>query len=293
VPRTFRDWIEHAERRFRSARLFFGHGTHNAHDEAVWLLVHVAGIGFDEVDAVWDRALDDRQARRAARLIDARIATRKPLAYLLREAWLMGEKFYVDERVIVPRSFIAELLPHKLRPWLARSPRRVLDLCTGSGCLGILAARAYPKAAVDASDISAAALQVARRNVTDHRLRSRVRLVKSDLFDSLAGRRYDLIITNPPYVDARSMKRLPKEYTHEPALALAAGSDGLDAVRRILARAPEFMKSRGVLVVETGHRRETVERSFKRLPLTWITTSAGDGVVFLATKEELGGLHAP
>jgi ribosomal protein L3 glutamine methyltransferase len=280
--------MRYAARRFSAARLAFGHGTHNARDEAVWLLVHVLKIDFDDVQAVADRVLDEREQREALRLIDRRVRTRKPLAYVLGEAWLAGQRFHVDERVIVPRSFIAEFLPDGLAAWLPRrGVKRVLDLCTGSGCLAILAARAFPGSSVDASDISAAALAVARRNVTQYRLRSRIHLVKSDLFARVPKRKYDLIVSNPPYVAAGAMRRLPVEYRSEPRLALAGGRDGLDAVLRIIEAAAGFLAPRGVLVLEIGRNRKALERRAPRTAFTWLGTSAGEDMVVLLTRDQM------
>ena len=260
---TVGELIRHTERRLRAARLHFGHGTDNPRDEAAFLVLRGLGLPFD---ADLSRPAD---GRRVERLVRRRIEERTPAAYLLNEAWLAGVRFYVDRRVIVPRSHIAELLPATLEP-LRRGPlRRVLDLCTGSGCLAILAARAFPRALVDASDLSAAALAVARRNVADHRLDRRVRLVRSDLFSALRGRRYDLILTNPPYVTSAAMRRLPSEYRHEPGLALAAGKQGLDVVSRILAQARSHLGNGGLLVCEVGDRRRAVERAFPSLPFLW------------------------
>ncbi len=287
-PRTVRDWWRELARRFARARLVFGHGTTNARDEAAWLLCHVLRIDFDDFASAQDRTVGGTDARRIETLAERRIVTRTPLAYVLREAWLQGHRFHVDPRVIVPRSHIAELLPDGLRAWLPRSgPRRILDLCTGSGCLAILAALACPRARVDASDLSSAALAVARRNVAAYRLGRRVRVVRSDLFAALAPARYDLIVCNPPYVPARQMRRLPPEYRHEPALALGGGADGLDFVRRLLAEAHRHLAPRGALVVEVGDGRRAVERAFPRLPLTWLATSAGNGLVFAASASDL------
>lgn len=258
---TLGELIRATERRLRAARLHYGHGTDNPRDEAAFLVLRGLGLPFD---AALDAPAD---ARRIEPLIRKRIEARLPAAYLLKEAWLDGVPFYVDQRVIVPRSHIAELLAQRLRPWLTRPVRRVLDLCTGSACLAILAARAFPRAQVDASDLSPSALAVARRNVRAHR--ARVRLVRSDLFSRLLGERYDLLLTNPPYVPARAMRGLPAEYRHEPRLALAAGQDGLDLVRRILAEAPAHLSQGGLLVCEVGAGRKAVERAFPRLPLVW------------------------
>lgn len=287
-PRTVRDWWREVARRFARARLVFGHGTTNARDEAAWLLCHVLRVDFSDFASVQDRVPGVTQARRIERLAAQRIATRAPLAYVLREAWLQGHRFHVDPRVIVPRSHIAELVPDGLRAWVPPGgPRRVLDLCTGSGCLAILAALAYPRARVDASDVSAAALAVARRNLAAYRLGRRVRIVRSDLFAALGPARYDLILCNPPYVPAREMRRLPPEYRYEPALALGSGADGIDFVRRLLAQAHRHLAPRGALVVEVGDGRRAVERAFPRLPLTWLATSAGGGLVFAAPASDL------
>jgi ribosomal protein L3 glutamine methyltransferase len=288
TTRTAGGWWQDVARRLRRARLVFGHGTSNARDEAAWLVCHALRITFDDFEGALDRPVDAAAARRIEALVARRIATRAPLAYLLREAWLQGHRFYVDRRTIVPRSHIAELLPAGLAPWLGkRSPRRILDLCTGSGCLAILAALAFPRARVDASDVSAAALAVAQKNVASYRLGRRVRLVRSDLFAALGKISYDLILCNPPYVPRRDMRRLPPEYRHEPALALASGHDGLDFVKRLLADAPGRLADAGVLVVEVGEGRRTVERTFPDARLTWLTTAGGTGLVFLATAAEL------
>ena len=286
---TLADWLGYAARRFRRARLAFGHGTDNAFDEAAWLLLHVAKHPYDDLSGALPLALTAPQRRRALTLIEKRIATRKPLAHLLREAWLGEHRFYVDERVIVPRSHIAELLRDGLAPWV-RSPaqvRRALDMCTGSGCLAVLLALAFPRAIVDAMDVSPAALAVARRNVKDYGLQRRVRLIRSDMFAGLDDFRYDLIVANPPYVDARAMVRLPLEYLREPRLALAGGRDGLDFVRRILCDARRHLSPRGVLVVEIGNNRKALERAYSALPFTWLETGAGGDTVFLLTRAQL------
>lgn len=286
------DWWREIARRFTRAGLYFGHGTSNARDEAAWLVCHALRIGFDDFASAQARVVDAAGARRIEALAARRIVTREPLAYLLREAWLQGHRFHVDRRVIVPRSHIAELLPDGLRAWLPRGgPRRILDLCTGSGCLAILAALAYPRARVDASDVSAAALAVARKNVAAHRVGRRVRLLRSDLFEAFGTVRYDLILCNPPYVPEREMRQLPPEYRHEPALALESGVDGLDFIRRLLAEAVDQLSPEGVLVVEVGAGRRAVERAFPRAGFTWLTTRAGTGLVFLATRGQLGALR--
>ena len=235
------------------------------------------------------RRLTPHERRRAARLIEERVRTRRPLAYLIQEAWLGERRFHVDERVVVPRSFIAELLRDRLTPWVSRPEevRRALDLCTGSGCLAILLALAFPRATVDASDVSRGALAVARRNVRTYRLGRRVRLSAANLYAGLKPARYDLILANPPYVDSRAMRTLPREYRHEPRLALAGGEDGLRFVRRILKGAAKFLRPRGLLVVEIGHHRGRLERAFPQLPFVWPATSAGDDCVFLLSREDL------
>jgi len=292
--RTVRQWWHWTERRFARARLAYGHGTTNARDEAAWLVCHVLGIGFDQFGGSLERLVSDRTARRLVRLADRRVATRRPLAYLLREAWLQGRRFYVDSRVIVPRSHIAELLPHGLAPCLRdRAPRRILDLCTGSGCLAILAALAFPRARVDASDLSRAALAVAGRNVLAYRLGRRVRLVRADLFSGLGATRYDLILCNPPYVSDRAMARLPPEFRREPALALAGGRDGLDFVRRLTAQAAAHLTPRGVLVVEVGDGRLAVERAFPGTPFVWLPTGGGTTAVFALERAALCEPHRP
>jgi ribosomal protein L3 glutamine methyltransferase len=234
------------------------------------------------------------EKRRVDSLVAARIRTRKPAAYLTGEAWLGEYRFYVDERVLVPRSYIAELLRDDLRPWIApgRPVRRVLDLCTGSGCLAIMAARSFPHAHVDAADLSTDALDVARINIARYRLTRRVEPIASDLFSALRGRRYDLIISNPPYVREAVMTRLPAEYRREPRIALAGGSDGLDLVRRIVGQAPLHLQPGGSLVLEVGHNRKRVERAFASLPFVWPETSGGDDCVCLITREALPGSQA-
>ncbi|HTN27836.1 MAG TPA: 50S ribosomal protein L3 N(5)-glutamine methyltransferase [Burkholderiales bacterium] len=273
--------------RFRKARLHFGHGTSTARDEASWLIGHVAGIHPGDVHLHLKEPISARYVSRVRLLRERRVRERIPLAYLLREAWLDGRTFYVDRRVIVPRSYISELLRDGLQPWLKRPGHRVLDLCTGSGCLAILAALAFPRAKVDATDISAGALSVARTNVERYELQRRIRLVRSDLFAAIRGERYDLILTNPPYVDARTMRKLPREYRHEPRGALEAGADGLDFVRRILREARDHLTPRGLLVCEVGDSRLALERAFPLLPFTWLDTSEPEACVFLLERDRL------
>jgi ribosomal protein L3 glutamine methyltransferase len=286
---TLRTLLRESARRLATARISFGHGTTNARDESAWLVAHALHLPFEALEAQLDRPLKPAEMRRVGALIAKRIRTRKPAAYLLREAWLGNDRFYVDERVIVPRSYIAELMRENLAPWIMHvsQVRRALDLCTGSGCLAILLARAFADAQVDGSDVSRAALEVAKRNVLEYRLGRRVKLIASDLFASIGTRRYDLIVSNPPYVRDATMRKLPKEYLREPALALAGGRDGLDFVRRIVADAAHYLKPRGVLIVETGHRQQAVERAFPGLRLSWPLTSGGDDCVFVITREQL------
>ena len=271
----------------RLAGLRFGHGTRNAREEAAWLLAHALRLSHEEFARSANHELTARERRKVLRLTEERVRTRKPLAYLIREAWLGEHRFYVDERVVVPRSFIAELLRDRLRPWISQPIHRALDLCTGSGCLAILLALAFPRARIDATDISRAALAVARKNVRAYRLGRRVKLARADLFSGIGRHRYDLIVANPPYVGAAAMRKLPPEYRREPRIALAGGADGLAFVRRILDRAAEFLRPGGWLVMEVGHNRRRVERAFPRIPFIWVEVSGGDDCVFLLSHEGL------
>ncbi|MCC7485772.1 MAG: 50S ribosomal protein L3 N(5)-glutamine methyltransferase [Burkholderiales bacterium] len=290
TPATVADSIARCAARLARARLAYGHGTASAADEAAVLAGHALGVRPERLPALAGRRPTRAQAAALERLVERRIAERKPAAYLVREAWLAGVRFYVDERVIVPRSHIAFLLRERLAPWL-RDPRRVrsaLDLCTGSGCLAVLLARALRRARIDAADISPDALAVARMNVARHRLTGRIRTVRSDLFAGLRGRRYDLIVCNPPYVTAGAMRRLPAEYRHEPRLALAGGRDGLACVRRVVASARRHLNAGGVIVVEVGAGRRRVERAFPRSAFLWPECNGG-AAVFIATREDLPG----
>jgi ribosomal protein L3 glutamine methyltransferase len=286
---TVRDWLRWAVSRFGEAQLAFGHGSTNAWDEAVYLLLHALHLPLDRLEPFLDARLSQPERLQLATLLERRVDQRVPAAYLTHEAWLGEFRFYVDERVIIPRSFIAELLPGGIAAYVG-APERVrtaLDLCTGSGCLAVLLAHAYPEADVDAVDLSSDALAVAQRNVSDYGLAERINLIRSDLYANLADKSYDVIISNPPYVSAVAMEELPPEYRHEPALALAGGEDGLDAVRAIVEDASRFLNAGGVLVVEIGHNRETVERAFPRLPFVWLETASGGDSVFLLTREDL------
>ena len=287
---TLRDWFRYAVTRFGDTGLAFGHGSNNAYDEAAYLVLHTLHLPLDRLDSFLDARLLSEERVRLASVLQQRIEQRLPAAYITHEAWLGDYRFYVDERVIVPRSFIAELLREGLTPWVVDSAQveRVLDVCTGSGCLAILAALAFPEARADASDVSAAALQVARRNVDDYGLQARVRLFESDLFAGLPPQRYDLIISNPPYVNAAAMAALPPEYLREPQLALASGADGLAHTRQIIQYARRHLNPDGLLVVEIGDNRAALEAAFPNLAFTWLPVSGGDDLVFLLRYEDLG-----
>src|SRR3954462_9172859 len=287
-PKQVRDWLNATVDRFKRGGLHFGHGSSKAHDEAGYLLLHTLHLPLDELDSVPDRPLTSREILELDQIVRRRVDERIPAAYLTREAWLGPYRFYVDERAIVPRSYIAELLRDGLHPWVGDeyAITSALDLCTGSGCLAVLLALVFPNARIDATELSADALSVAELNIAEYELGDRVHLTRGDLFAGLA-RRYDLIVSNPPYVNQGAMARLPAEYRAEPAIALAGGQDGLDVVRRLLAQAPRFLSERGLLIVEIGHNRAALERSFPRLPFTWLETSGGDGLVFLLTAGDL------
>ena len=287
--RSVRDCLRFAVSRFNEAKLFFGHGSTSAYDEAAYLILHTLYLPLDTLEPFLDATLTEAERDLVLSVLKRRVKERLPAAYLTNEAWLGEHRFYVDKRVIVPRSYIAELLQERLAPWIEdpEAISSVLDLCTGSGCLAILAALAFPDAKVDAVDLSEDAIEVAERNITDYRLSERIRLIKSDMNQALKERKYDLIISNPPYVTQESMAALPHEYRHEPMMALASGEDGLDHVRVILENAPRHLTADGMLVVEVGHNREGVEKAFPELPFIWPETSAGDGVVFILKRADL------
>ncbi|WP_018077154.1 50S ribosomal protein L3 N(5)-glutamine methyltransferase [Thiobacillus denitrificans] len=286
---TVRDWLRFAVSRFNEAGLFFGHGSDNAFDEAAYLILHTLHLPLDRLDPFLDASLTHGESEQVQAVIERRVKERIPAAYLTHEAWLGGYRFHVDERVIVPRSFIAELLHEQLAPWVEDPDAvgSVLDLCTGSGCLAILAALAFPDSRIDAVDLSREALDVAAKNVADYGLQDRVELIESDLFAALDGRTYDVIISNPPYVNAESVAALPPEYRAEPALALGSGEDGLDATRQILARAQSHLNPGGLLLVEIGHNRDALEAAYPALPFTWLDTERGDQFVFMLRREDL------
>ncbi len=287
--KTVRDCLRFSVSRFNDAKLFFGHGSENAYDEAAYLILHTLHLPLDRLEPFLDAKLTQSELYDVLNIIERRAEQRIPAAYLTNQAWLGDFSFYVDERVIVPRSFIAELLREQLSPWIkdAKNIHNVLDMCTGSGCLAILAAHAFPDAHVDAVDLSADALDVAQYNVTDYGLENRISLIEGDLFSKLKGRKYDLIISNPPYVDAPSVAAFPQEYKHEPKLAFCSGSDGLNATRTILDQARQYLTDNGILVVEIGHNRDALEAAFPELPFIWLEVSAGGEYVFMLHKNDL------
>jgi ribosomal protein L3 glutamine methyltransferase len=286
---TVRDLLRFGVSRFTEAGLSFGHGSSNAYDEAAYLILHTLHLPLDTLDPFLDARLLDTEIDAVMKVIERRAKDRVPAAYITHEAWMHGHRFYVDERVIVPRSFIGELLQDGLQPYVADPDQvsHVLELCTGSGCLAILAAQAFQNADIDAVDISAPALEVAHRNVDEYGLDDRIALYEGDLFAPLPGARYEVIITNPPYVNATAMGNLPAEYRHEPELALAGGADGMDVVRRIVRDARNWLTEDGVLVVEIGNERPNVEAALGGLDLVWLSTSAGDDNVFLIQAADL------
>ena len=287
--RTIRDLYRWAVTEMASADLSYGHGSPDAMNEASFLICRGLKLPFSSFDGFLDAALTHHELVRLVHLIDRRVHDKVPAAYLLKEAWLTGHVFYIDERALIPRSYIAELLEEDLAPWVADPDEvgSVLDLCTGSGCLAILAQGVFQNAAVTGADISPDALEVAKVNRRDYGMEDTLELVESDLFSNLEGRRFDLIITNPPYVTERSMAALPAEYRREPALALAAGPDGMDVVKRILEEAADHLTADGLLVVEVGDGLEAVEALYPGLPITWLSVSGGDDQVFLAEAADL------
>jgi ribosomal protein L3 glutamine methyltransferase len=283
--------IEQSAARLTEAGVGFGHGTANAFDEAAWLVLWRLGLPIDDLDSAADQAVSEEQREAVQALVTERIATRKPAAYLTKEAWLQGVPFYVDERVIVPRSFIAEIIAEGTADdWLSDQTTRVLDLCTGNGSLAVLAAMAYPDVRIDAADISEDALAVARINIDQHGLADRISPMRSDGLASVNGP-YDLILCNPPYVNAKSMQALPAEYKAEPELALASGDDGMDFIRALIAairtEPDRHLTPDAVLILEIGNEREHFERAFPDLPVFWLPTSSGDDQVLLITREAL------
>lgn len=288
APVTVRELIERGARRLRRAGVFFGHGTDNAFDESAALVFHALGLSHEASSKAYAKRVSATAQREVQDLIARRIEARVPAVYLIGETSFAGLPFYVDQRVLIPRSPIAELIERQFTPWIdPRRVRSILDLGTGSGCIAIACAKAFPRAKVDGVDISEEALEVARINVRRHRLGKRLRLVKSDHFSALGGQSYDIIVTNPPYVGERELKGLPPEYRHEPRIALAAGRAGLDSVRIILREAARHLRPRGLLVVEVGNTETAVRRVFRHLPFVWLDFERGGGGVFLLTAEQL------
>lgn len=286
---TPRDLLRYAVSRFNAAKLFFGHGSVEAFDEAAYLILHTLKLPLDKLDPFLDARLLPDEVLQVLAVIERRAVDRVPAAYITNEGWLGTYAFYVDERVIVPRSFIAELVPNQFSPWVADpyAVENILELCTGSGCLAIMMADAFPNSVVDAVDISPDALAVAEHNIREYKLEGRVNPIASDLYANVPFKKYDLIISNPPYVNSDSMSKLPQEYLREPQIALAGGEDGMDLVRKIVEGAADYLTPDGILMVEIGNEREYAEAAFGHLGLTWLTTSAGDDMVFLLTADQL------
>lgn len=286
---TVRDWVRFYVTEMRRGNVFFGHGSSNAFDEAIYMVQSALHLPIGDLSPFWDARVTAQESARLLRFITQRVIDRKPASYITGEAWLQGHSFKVDERVIIPRSFIAELLADQFTPWVnaPEMPFDVLDMCTGSGCLAILAAHVFENAEVDAVDLSEDALVLARENIALHNLKQRVHAVKSDLFSNLNGKQYDFILTNPPYVNEASMKKLPPEYLHEPRMALAGGDSGMDLIQEILTQAPKHLKDGGFVVVELGNEKLHFEAAFPHLNPIWLETSAGDEQVFLLNKEDL------
>jgi ribosomal protein L3 glutamine methyltransferase len=286
---TIRDWIRYAVSQFEASDVFYGHGTDNAYDEAVWLIMSGLHLPMDTLNNFLDARITTDERIKLASFIEQRITKHTPSAYLLKEAWLQGLKFYVDERVLIPRSFIAELLADDLSTWI-EFPEMVesaADICTGSGCLGILLASVFPNAEIDVIDISQDAIDVANINIANYSLQEQVTAIKSDMFTGLKGKKYDLIISNPPYVDAPSMAALPQEYQNEPQLALGSGVAGLDHTHTILREAGNYLNDDGILIVEIGHNREALESAYPNIIFNWLDVSSGNEFVFLLTKSQL------
>ncbi len=284
---SLKDFLGWATEAFLQAGLFFGHGTNNAWDEAVALARYVLGLPPDADKSVLERPLTIAEQTQLMKLAKERIDKRLPVPYLSHEAWFAGLKFYVDERVIIPRSPIAETIQQGFKPWLGkRSPKRILDLCTGSACIAIALNKVFPNAIIDAVDISNDALQVAQKNVTLHQCADKVHLIKSDLFSALNKQKYDIIISNPPYVDTLTLAHLPAEYRHEPTISLVAGKDGLKIVRRILHEAANYLNAQGVLIVEVGDSKKALIQAYPALPFIWLEFTQGGSGVFLLKEED-------
>ena len=287
---TLANFVGEVERQLIDAEVFFGHGTDSAFDEAAWLVMVAAGIDPSAEQVDWQQALNYSQQSAVKELAERRIKTRKPLAYLVNQTWFAGHEFYIDERAIIPRSYLGEWIPGRFEPWLGRTPiKAVLDLCTGSGCIAVAVALAFPEAEVDATDISTAALDVAAINIERHALGQRIRLLQGDLFHAISEAvRYDLIICNPPYVSDQTIVSLPQEHSFEPRLALTGGRDGLDVVHRVLTEARRYLKKTGRLFMETGNAA-AVEKTWSSVPFTWLASLTGESAVLTLTAAELNG----
>ena len=286
---SIRDWLRYAVSQFEDSDVFFGHGTSNAYDEAVWLIFGFLHLPHDTIENFLDAHLTSKEKKDLSFLIEKRINDKIPTAYLLNEAWLRDYKFYVDERVIVPRSLIAESLSENLYPWID-NPEKIysaLDLCTGSGCLGIMMAHSFQNAMIDLVDLSEKALQVAEINVNHYGLHDRIELIQSDLFNGLEGKKYDLIISNPPYVNQTSVDSFPMEFLKEPSMALGSGEDGLDHTIRIIHEAKQHLNDDGMLIVEIGHNKEILLKKFPKLQFQWLDVSLGNDFVFMLEKSQL------
>lgn len=286
---TIRDMLRLAVTRFNKANLFFGHGSDNAFDEAAYLILNSLSLPIDKLTPFLDAKLTPEETAQIRILLEKRISERIPAAYLTNEAWLQGYRFYIDKRAIIPRSFIAELILEQFSPWIEypEEPMQILELCTGSGCLAIMLADVFPQAEIDAVDLSDDALEVAKINIAQYQMEDRINLIQSDLYRALPKKKYDLIVTNPPYVNNNSMKTLPAEYLHEPQMALAGGDDGMDIVRRIMSDAPNYLNENGLLVVEIGNEAIHAQTAFPDIELTWLSTSGGDDRVFLVNADQL------
>mgnify|MGYP001164096666 CR=1 FL=1 len=282
------DLVSKVEQQLLDAELYFGHGTDNAFDEAAWLVLFAAGIDVSSDHIDWQQVLNGRQRSAIEGLTWKRINTRRPLAYLVNQAWFAGYELYVDERAIVPRSHLGELITERFQPWLGTKPvTKVLDLCTGSGCLAVAIALAFSEAQVDAVDLSPAALEVATINIARYAVDSQIRLLEGDLFNIVPDERYDLIVCNPPYVSEELLGKLSREHSFEPRIAFAGGSNGLDVVRRLLAEARRYLTNKGLLFVEAGSAAENVDQTWPRVPFTWLSSASGESVVFTLTAEDL------
>lgn len=285
---TIRDWMRYAVSEFRKNNLFYGHGTDNALDEAMSLILHTVYLPYDAPAMFYDAVLTLEERKAVDHIISLRIDKKIPAAYLTHEAFFMGLSFYVDERVLIPRSPIAELIEKQFSPWIdTHHISKILDLCTGSGCIAVACAEIFPEVEITASDISSDALDVAKMNIEKYHLEDQIMLIQSDVFESIPQQKFDIIISNPPYVDKTDMENLPPEYRHEPVSALAAGQDGLDIIKKILSTAKNYLSDHGILIIETGNSAEALISQFPNIPFTWLEFERGESEVFLLTAEQL------